>query len=145
MGRGRFADVPQDPTRLTALAFWSELASRLQDTSAAAALLEQVLPVRDQFALDSLGSVGAMSRCAGQLTAVLGRYTEARAHFADALATHERMGAASLGARTNVEWGEALGDRDALRRGAAAAEALGIKPLLARAQAALTAGTATPA
>ena len=145
MGRGRFADVPQDPTRLTALAFWSELASRLQDTSAAAALLEQVLPVRDQFALDSLGSVGAMSRCAGQLTAVLGRHAEARAHFADALATHERMGAASLGARTNVEWGEALGDRDALRRGAAAAEALGIKPLLARAQAALTAGTATPA
>ncbi|HEV7458948.1 MAG TPA: AAA family ATPase [Solirubrobacteraceae bacterium] len=138
-----FAGVPVDQVRLGTLVLWTELATRLGATSAAADLLEQLGPWRDQIVLDSLGTLGSVARALGMLAAQLGRWDEADAHFAHALDAHQRIGAASLEARTTLDWGTALrrggrrGDdfrsRELLAESAEAAGRLGLPALERRA------------
>jgi class 3 adenylate cyclase/tetratricopeptide (TPR) repeat protein len=114
-----FASLPCDPVQLGSLLIWAEVASRLEDRRAASLLLHRIAPLREQVALDSLGVLGVASRCAGLLAATLGRWDEADDHFAFALEQHERLGASSLAARTQLEWGLALagrGDRESAPR-----------------------------
>ena len=116
-----FAAVPADTVELGTLVLWAELATRLGDGTAAAALLERLAPWREQIVLDSLGTLGSVARALGMLAAELGRWEEADAHFAHALDVHERIGAPSLAARTTLDWGMALrpgcrnGDRKSTR------------------------------
>jgi tetratricopeptide (TPR) repeat protein len=138
-----FGGVPVDQVRLGTLVLWTELATRLGATSAAADLLEQLAPWRDQIVLDSLGTLGSVARALGMLAAQLGRWDEADAHFAHALDAHQRIGAASLEARTTLDWGTALrrggrrGDdfrsRELLAESAEAAGRLGLPALERRA------------
>jgi hypothetical protein len=135
---------------LGTLVLWAELASRLGDGAAAAALLERLGPWREQIVLDSLGTLGSVARAVGMLAAELGRWEEADAHFAHALDVHERIGAPSLAARTTLDWGMALrrggrrGDdfrsRELLAQSAEAAGRLGLPALERRAHATSVAG-----
>ncbi|HEY7622771.1 MAG TPA: AAA family ATPase [Solirubrobacteraceae bacterium] len=105
---GAFADVPTDPVTLESLMLWAELAVNLGDRRAAALLLPRLEPLREHMVTEALGIYGVVSRCVGSLAGVLGRREDADGHFAHALAAHERMGAASLAARTRIEWGLSL-------------------------------------
>jgi hypothetical protein len=110
--RGRVGDeldsLPCDPVQLGSLLIWGEVAHRVEDREAASCLLRRIEPLREQVALDSLGALGVASRGAGLLAATLGRWNEADTHFAHALETHKRLHAASLAARTQLEWGLSL-------------------------------------
>jgi class 3 adenylate cyclase/tetratricopeptide (TPR) repeat protein len=117
--RDEFASLACDPVQLGSLLIWAEVAARLGDRQAASFLLGRIEPLREQIALDSLGTLGAASRCAGLLAATLGRWNEADRHFAYAVELHERLGASSLAVRTQLEWGLALagsGQRESASR-----------------------------
>ncbi|HEX2414828.1 MAG TPA: AAA family ATPase [Thermoleophilaceae bacterium] len=144
-----FAGLPADPVQLGSFVLWAEVAARLGAKTAAAALLQRLEPWRDQVVLDALGTLGSASRGLGLAAATLGRSAEADAHFAHALGVHERMGAPSLAARTQLDWGASLmggGDGDHLRgrellaRAADGARTLGLTALEQRAHAAARAG-----
>jgi class 3 adenylate cyclase/tetratricopeptide (TPR) repeat protein len=146
--RDEFASLPRDPVQLGSLLIWAEVAARLADRQVASLLLDRIKPLREQIALDSLGTLGVASRCVGLLAATLGRWNEADSHFAHALELHEHLGASSLAVRTQLEWGLALAEsgqrENASRAGnlltAAAARAgeLRLPGLGDRAQAALS-------
>ena len=106
--RDGFASVQHDPVMLGTLTLWAEVAARAHERDAAAALLARLEPWREQLVLDSLGTMGAVSRSAGQLAASLRRDADADALFAHALERHERDHARALTARTRLEWGLAL-------------------------------------
>jgi hypothetical protein len=118
--RTGFAALASDPVHLTALTAWSELTGRLGAVDAAKALLPRLEAVREQVVLDSLGTFGVMSRCAGVVAGVLGRAAEADTHFIHALDVHERLGATSLVARTRLDWGLVLAQRGGSDAGARA-------------------------
>ena len=149
----RLASTPCDPVQLGSLLIWAEVAARLADREAASLLLSRIEPLREQIALDSLGTLGVASRGVGLLAATLGRHDDADAHFAHALELHERFGASSLAARTQLEWGLALAGRGDRARTSRAADLLAAATALAgerrlpglrdRAQAALS-GSGTP-
>ena len=101
-------ELPRDPVRLGSWCIWAELATQLGDREAAAILLTHLQGLRDCVVTEALGTFGVVSRCVGSLAGTLGRPDEADAHFRHALAAHERMGAASLAARTRIEWGAML-------------------------------------
>ena len=134
-----FAALPHDPVRLCSLVVWAEVAARLGATGPAADLLDALAPCREHVVVNALAAFGSVGRASGMLAAALGRQAEADAHFAQALADHERLGAAAFAIRTRLDWGEALsrGARpgDALRAGellteaTAAARALGLAGL----------------
>jgi hypothetical protein len=106
------------------LLIWAEVAFRLADRKAALLLLGRIEPLREQIALDALGTLGLASRCAGLLSATLGRWNEADSHFAYALERHQRLGASSLGVRTQLEWGLALAGSGQPERASRAGELL---------------------
>jgi class 3 adenylate cyclase/tetratricopeptide (TPR) repeat protein len=137
----RAFDLPRDPVRLGSWCIWAELATRLGDRRAAAILLTRLEGLRDCVVSEALGTFGVVSRCVGSLAGTLGRSDEADAHFRHALAAHERMGAASLAARTRVEWGAMLAGagrvteaREQLSSGAQAAAGLALPGLERRAR-----------
>ena len=101
-------ELPRDPVRLGSWCIWAELATQLGDRGAAAILLTHLQGLRDCVVTEALGTFGVVSRCVGSLAGTLGRPEEADAHFRHALATHKRMGAGSLAARTRIEWGAML-------------------------------------
>jgi len=148
-----FASLPYDPVQLGSLLIWAEVAAGLADRQAASLLLGRIEPLREQIALDSLGTLGVASRCAGLLAATLGRSNEADNHFAYALELHQRLGASSLAVRTQLEWGLALarsGHRESASRAgelltaaAAAADELHLPGLRDRGRAALS-GSGVP-
>ena len=141
-----FAQIPRDPVTLSALVIWAEVAASLGDRVAARALLECLTPFTDHVVIDALGTFGAVSRAAGRLAATVGDTEQADAHLDRALATHERIGADALCARTRIDWGGVLAEagdeempraRRLLSSGADAAEKLGIERLVRRAAEAL--------
>jgi hypothetical protein len=144
MADGGFEAVPVDPVTLGSWTLWAELAAALGDRRSASMLLPRLEPLRDCVVTEALGTYGVVSRCAGSLAGVLGRREDADGHFAHALAAHERMGAASLSARTRIEWGLSLSGagrpveaRDRLTTGAEAATRLAMPGLEHRAREAL--------
>ena len=104
-------ELPRDPVRLGSWCIWAELATQLGDRGAAAILLTHLQGLRDCVVTEALGTFGVVSRCVGSLAGTLGRPDEADAHFRHALAAHERMGAASLAARTAYRVGRDAGRR----------------------------------
>ena len=151
-GTDGFAGVPADPVQLGTFALWAEVAADLGAPAEAAALLQRLEPWRDQVILDALGTLGSAARPLGLVAAALGRVDEADAHFAHALAVHERMRAPSLAARTDLDWGLALqragraGDQarasELLGRAAQATRELGLPALERRAREAAEAAPA---
>jgi hypothetical protein len=103
------------------------------------------LPFKDHnVAVGSAVFLGPATHYIGILEVVLGRVSEAEEHFAAALASHERVPARPLLARTRYEYGkvlDALGRADEavsqLSEAVAEFDALGMKVCLARAHEAL--------
>lgn len=93
----------------------TEAVCSIGDTAAAAVLYERFRPLAPQVQtlLVAIGSNGSYGFSCGRLAACLGRWDDAESHFADALATNERLGARPHVVRTRRAWAAMLLDRDA--------------------------------
>ena len=90
-----------------------------------------------------------MSHCLGGLASVLGNHDESASYFARSAALCERIDATFYGARTDLQWGRMLVERDApgdweeagrlLERARSVSEAQGYEVVRRRAEAALQA------
>jgi class 3 adenylate cyclase/tetratricopeptide (TPR) repeat protein len=109
---GAFADIPRDYTRLLILVSLSRACSRLEDSAAAAALYDLLLPSRAAMTTGQTVWFGPVTHDLGLLATVLGRYDEADEHFAEAVAVQDRIGARGTVVHTRLEWARML-----LRRG----------------------------
>jgi hypothetical protein len=79
----------------------------------------------------NLSEMGPVTRALGVLASLMGNYSRAEVHFADALATSERIGAPPHIARTHVDHARMLLSRDAPGDTARAHELLAIAAPLA--------------
>ena len=146
LAEGAAADyeLPRDAVWLTGTQLWGEAVARAGDADSAQLLFDRLLPCSGGLAFTGISTYGAVDRVLALLAARLGRVDEADRLFAAAVATHERIGAPSLLARTQVDWAEALVRRGDVERARplvasarAAAERLGAASTLARAEALL--------
>jgi tetratricopeptide (TPR) repeat protein len=142
-------ELPVDTIWLTGMVMWGEVCALCERRDAAAQILEQILPWREQVAFTGLAVHGGVARIAAELAALLGRDDEAGELFTLAADVHDRLLAPALLARTHVGWAlwlsktgqdEAAGDH--LARARAAAEACGCPHVLDRAES-LAAGSGT--
>ncbi|MBI1817887.1 MAG: AAA family ATPase [Deltaproteobacteria bacterium] len=137
-----FTDISRT-NRLLALAVLSEFAAHFNDTRRAALLYPRLLPFKTRNVPDP--SWGSVARFVGLTAATLGRVDEAAQHFEDAIAHNSRMGARPHLALTQTDYARLLFERHAagdrmkasalLDAAVATASELGMKPLLAKAQA----------
>jgi DNA-binding SARP family transcriptional activator/tetratricopeptide (TPR) repeat protein len=135
-----FDVLPRDALWLGAIAYCAEVAVRLDVHAGALYELLRPFPDRNIVAGWTAACLGSSSRPLALLAATLGRHDDAIAHFQDALAMNERMGAAAWLARTRVEYAEFLlrtgYDPDAmtlLEQGLADARELGMPALVEQA------------
>jgi DNA-binding SARP family transcriptional activator len=117
-----FRHLPWDIVWLTTVCLYAEVATRLRLAGPAARIATLLAPYTDQIVFNAVSVHGSAAHYAGMVAAVMGSMPAAEAHFAAAAATHERLRAPGLLARTRDEWGRALlqtGDpADAKRAGA---------------------------
>ncbi|HKY76193.1 MAG TPA: AAA family ATPase [Acidimicrobiia bacterium] len=104
--------LPDDVVWLGMNHLMAEILDRLDDRAGAAILLEQLTPYVGVFSTFGGISFGCTTQYLGLLEATLGRLDAAIAHFADAAATYERIGAPTFLGRTQVAWARALLARD---------------------------------
>jgi DNA-binding SARP family transcriptional activator len=135
--------VPDDSMTQFTLAVLAEIAARVDDRRAAAAIRDRLLPASGELVVvgSGVGSTGAVDRTLGVTEATLGRWGEAEAWFASALERNEALGAVPWAARTRVDWARVLlaraepGDKeralDLLDAARATATSLGADGLLA--------------
>jgi tetratricopeptide (TPR) repeat protein len=139
--------VPDDSMTQFTLAVLAEIAARVDDRRAAEAIRDRLLPASGELIVvgSGVGSTGAVDRTLGITEATLGRWGQAEARFASALALDESLGAVPWAARTRVDWARMLlaraepGDKeraldllDAARTTAASLGADGLLATIAR-------------
>jgi DNA-binding SARP family transcriptional activator/tetratricopeptide (TPR) repeat protein len=108
-----FEALPFDQEWLFGMSLLAETSSLLAGTDSAAVLYGLLLPwAAFNVANHPEGMRGAVSRYLGLLTTTLGRWSEAAAHFEDALAMNKRMGARPWLAHTQNDYARLLFDRD---------------------------------
>jgi hypothetical protein len=102
---------------VTTLAQVGDACFRLGGHELSAWIYDELAPFADQWAIDGIGAYahGPVHRYLGLLAVVLGRRTEASAHFDAALVGNRRAGADMLVARTLFDRGVALDESDSLR------------------------------
>jgi class 3 adenylate cyclase/tetratricopeptide (TPR) repeat protein len=107
-------DVPMDVNWFTAMMSYSGAAIECRDPRYAGPLLEKLAPWADVWST-TMGPTaeGPVSVTLGGLAAVLGRYDEANAYFAQSAASCERAKAKFFAARTDLMWGAMLAERGA--------------------------------
>ncbi len=103
-----FASIPHDPVWSSAMTMGAEVAAILGDADAAAVLGANLRPFTGMLAHNGTSTLGAIDRYLGLAAMTLGRYFEADAHFAAAVAIHTRIGAPAWLARTQVDWARML-------------------------------------
>ncbi|MGQ0434367.1 MAG: AAA family ATPase [Microthrixaceae bacterium] len=96
-------DAPLDIVWLSSMAYLADCACDLHRPEAGAILYERLAPYGDRFVFTHSSDKGAVARSLGRLATLLGRYDEAAAHLAAALAMHERMRAPYWTARTSLD------------------------------------------
>jgi DNA-binding SARP family transcriptional activator len=107
--RDRCAALPFDEEWLVSTCLLADAAAVLGAPEACTVLYELLAPYDDHVAISYPEvSIGAVALRLGVLAATVGRRDEARRHFADALALHERIGAGRWHARTEREAGRLL-------------------------------------
>ncbi len=106
----RFAEFPRDASWAGAAPDLAVVCGELADRSVAKLLYEDLLPLRGQAFCVPYGVVcyGATSAYLGILAAVLGRWSAAEGHFADAIAENTKMGALPYVARTKYWYARML-------------------------------------
>jgi hypothetical protein len=110
----RFGVVPFDQEWLYALSLLAETCAYVRDADAAAVLYELLSPYAALNAVDvGEGFAGSVSRYLGILAAMTSRWNGAEAHFDDAIAMNERMGARPWLAYTQEDYARMLRARGA--------------------------------
>ena len=104
-------DLPLDPTWMTGMLNYAEAAAECGDPIYARPVLERLAPWSDRWSCTGVSVEGPVSHYLGALAAVLGRYDEADSYFTEAAAMNERMGAKYFAARTDLQWGKMLAER----------------------------------
>ncbi|MEA2368825.1 MAG: hypothetical protein QOH38_1543 [Thermoleophilaceae bacterium] len=120
----RFANVPYDQARVSALALYASAAFEVRHPEAAGILYEQIEPFADFVVYNGANSYCQARTYLGMMAAVLGQDDLADEHFRVSSEFHERAGMPLLAATSRGAWGEALarrGDAAAARREAAIA------------------------
>jgi DNA-binding SARP family transcriptional activator/tetratricopeptide (TPR) repeat protein len=145
LSANEFGVLPRDALWLGAIAYCAEVAARLDKH--AAVLYELLAPFPDRNVVVGWSSacLGSSSRPLALLAATLRREDDAIAHFENAIAMNERMGAAPWLARTRVEYGKFLLGQGTnaeratalIRQGLASAGRLRMAPLINNATRAL--------
>jgi DNA-binding SARP family transcriptional activator len=133
-------ELPVDTIWLAGMVMWGEVCALCGRADAAPALLEKILPWREQVAFTGLAVHGGAARIAAELAALSGRDEEAGELFELAASVHDRLLAPALLTRTHVGWalwlwrrGERESAREHLARATAAAQACGCPHLVERA------------
>jgi tetratricopeptide (TPR) repeat protein len=105
-----FRDLPQDGNWLVAITLLAEVCAVLGDAPRAERLAELLEPHAGRVIVVAQGAScrGAVAYYLGLLAATSGRSDEALAHFGDALATHDRLGARAYAIKTRVAWARCL-------------------------------------
>jgi hypothetical protein len=101
-------DLPLDPNWILTVTRSATVCAQLGDTSAAVTLYGLLLPYSGQMAGQGIVWTGSVAHYLGVLATVLGDLAAADAHFAEAGASHQRMGAPTWLARTRLEWARML-------------------------------------
>jgi class 3 adenylate cyclase/tetratricopeptide (TPR) repeat protein len=109
------AGFPERSTfdELYSLALAAEACAGLGDAEKAAVLTDRLTPHEELVAHVTSATGGAVSHYLGLLATTLRRFDEAEIRFEAAEATHQRMAAPTLLARTRLEWAHMLFSRSA--------------------------------
>jgi hypothetical protein len=105
--------LPFDNVWLSGLVGYAEVAFRCRAVAHAGELLERLTPWASLMSYSDATVEGPVSHYLGGLSAVVGRYDRADAHFAHSAEFSNRIGAKFFAARTDLEWGIMLADRRA--------------------------------
>ena len=106
-------DMSFDQTWLTGMVDYAEAAIECREPKYALPLFERLLPWAGQLPATGASALAPVSLYLGGLAAVLGRFDEADAYFAQSAAMSERIGAAFFAARTDLLLGRMLATRRA--------------------------------
>ncbi len=102
-----FADLRYDQLWLHGMMHYARVCTHLEAQNAAVVLYERLAPFHNRLALGWLPH-GSVALYLGLLATTLDRYDDAEAHFAEAHAMHERIGAPYSLAVTRVDWAKML-------------------------------------
>ncbi len=102
---------PHDFLRLTGLALWADVLTDIGAVEFADRLYARLEPFRDQVIGNGVNMVGAVSHYLGLLSAAAGDHDRAGREFEAAAATHRRLDAPVMLARTEEAWARSLLDR----------------------------------
>ena len=128
VARDGLARLPDDMNRLPALCELAQASVLLVYPAHAAAIYEQLAPYAERNTINARAAAGygAASHHLAVLATLIGDRERAAAHFEDALAANERMGARPWLVRTQLRFAELLRERgEAARAGALLERALG--------------------
>lgn len=112
----RFAHVPWEATRTTALALYADAAAQSGVRDAAEILYELIEPWADQIVHNGACTYGHARTYLGVLAAALGRNDRTDEHFARAVEIQERGGILYGAAHAHLRWAQALAERNEPRR-----------------------------
>ncbi len=108
LAEGGFTGLTPDSTWLTNATLCAEVANQGGDVTSAAVLYDLPSPYRGQLAFSAGVSLGSIDHSLAVLATVLGRLEAADTHFTEAVATYERIGAATWLARARLGWAPML-------------------------------------
>ena len=117
-------NLPMDSQWLDGMLFYAEAAIECREPRHAMSLFDRLVPWADQCAVTGPTAVGPVSHYLGGLATVSGHYIEADAYFSQSAAMSGRMRAKFFAARTDLQWGKMLAERQAPGDAARARELL---------------------
>jgi tetratricopeptide (TPR) repeat protein len=108
LAAGSFTALPRDAAWIMGVSQCAAVAAALRDAAGARVLFDLLAPHASQIVFLNAGSLGAVAHYLAVLAATFGDFDEAERRFADAAATHGRIGAPIWLARTRLEWARML-------------------------------------
>jgi class 3 adenylate cyclase/tetratricopeptide (TPR) repeat protein len=105
-------NLPLDLLWLVGMVGWAEVAIACRDAKHAESIFERLVPWADQLSFIDLSTDGPVSLYLGGLSAMLGRYIEADAYFAQSADLCKRAGANSFAAQTDLWRGRLLAEQN---------------------------------
>ncbi|HET9773079.1 MAG TPA: BTAD domain-containing putative transcriptional regulator [Acidimicrobiia bacterium] len=106
-----FTGMPLNPAWIHTMPACAGVCASIGDRARAPVLFHLLEPYASQLAFTPAGSLGAVAHYLAILATTFGDFEEAERRFADAAATHERIGAPTWLARTRLEWARMLINR----------------------------------
>ena len=103
-----FTTLPRDVAWMLGMSHCAAVAASLGDRAGARVLFDLLAPYANQIVFTNAGAQGAVAHYVAILAATFGDFDEAHRRFAEAAATHERIGAPIWLARTRLEWARML-------------------------------------